>query len=205
MLKNKLRHYQREAASAIMNSVFRRQGLTFSVEMARQGTPITYIGGNHDFWLQDQFLKDVGIQYRGGSVELKLGEKKFFLAHGDNLWSPGFAQRIVNGIFQSKINIRLYRWLHPDIGLAFGNFISDMSRKKSEKKTFNSHKDYIRFAGEQFERGIDNVIIGHTHCPFYNKSEDKTFVNLGDWIHHNTYGYFDGNSLMLREWKENED
>jgi hypothetical protein len=34
---NKLRPYQREAASAILDSVFGRKGLTFSIEMARQG------------------------------------------------------------------------------------------------------------------------------------------------------------------------
>lgn len=34
---NRLRPYQQEIALAILNSVFQRQGLTFSVEMARQG------------------------------------------------------------------------------------------------------------------------------------------------------------------------
>jgi hypothetical protein len=34
---NKLRPYQREVASAILDSVFKGKGLTFSVEMARQG------------------------------------------------------------------------------------------------------------------------------------------------------------------------
>lgn len=34
---NKLRPYQQEVASAILNSVFGRKGLTFSVEIARQG------------------------------------------------------------------------------------------------------------------------------------------------------------------------
>ena len=33
----RLRPYQREAALAILNSVFKRKGLTFSVEIARQG------------------------------------------------------------------------------------------------------------------------------------------------------------------------
>ncbi len=36
-LINRLRPYQREVALAILNSVFGRKGLTFSVEMARQG------------------------------------------------------------------------------------------------------------------------------------------------------------------------
>jgi len=34
---NRLRPYQREVALAILNSVFHRRGITFSVEMARQG------------------------------------------------------------------------------------------------------------------------------------------------------------------------
>jgi len=34
---NKLRPYQREVALAILDSVFGRKGLTFSVEIARQG------------------------------------------------------------------------------------------------------------------------------------------------------------------------
>jgi len=34
---NKLRPYQREVASAVLDSVLKRKGLTFSVEMARQG------------------------------------------------------------------------------------------------------------------------------------------------------------------------
>ena len=34
---NRLRPYQREVALAILDSVFGRKGLTFSVEIARQG------------------------------------------------------------------------------------------------------------------------------------------------------------------------
>ncbi len=34
---SRLRPYQREVASAILDSVFSRKGLTFSVEIARQG------------------------------------------------------------------------------------------------------------------------------------------------------------------------
>lgn len=37
LLVNRLRPYQREVALAILNSVFSRKGLTFSVEIARQG------------------------------------------------------------------------------------------------------------------------------------------------------------------------
>jgi hypothetical protein len=36
-LINRLRPYQREVALAILDSVFGRKGLTFSIEIARQG------------------------------------------------------------------------------------------------------------------------------------------------------------------------
>jgi len=36
-LINRLRPYQREVALAIIDSVFNKKGLTFSVEIARQG------------------------------------------------------------------------------------------------------------------------------------------------------------------------
>ena len=36
-LINRLRPYQREVALAILDSVFSKKGLTFSVEIARQG------------------------------------------------------------------------------------------------------------------------------------------------------------------------
>jgi hypothetical protein len=41
---NRLRPYQREVASAILDSVFKRKGLTFSVEIARQGGQERAIG-----------------------------------------------------------------------------------------------------------------------------------------------------------------
>ena len=172
------------------------------IELARSGTPIVYIGGNHDYWLEAGFLKDAGIDFKTGSVELTLGGESFFLAHGDTLWNHGAGQRIVNGVLRNPFNIRLYRWLHPDLGIGLARFASRISRRKSENQEFDECDKYLKFAEDQFARGITNVIIGHTHRPVFKKQNGHTYVNTGDWISHNTYGYFDGESLMLREWKE---
>ena len=40
---NRLRPYQREVALAVLDSVFGRKGLTFSVEIARQGGKLSLI------------------------------------------------------------------------------------------------------------------------------------------------------------------
>ncbi len=172
------------------------------IELARSGNTIEYIGGNHDFWLEGGFLQDAGIIFRNSSAELRLGGQSFFIAHGDTLWNHGIGQRIINGILRNPVNIRLYRWLHPDLGIGLARFASRLSRRKSEKREFNGTDKYLRFAQSQFERGVDNVIFGHTHRPFIQKQGAHTYVNTGDWITHNTYGYFDGQTLMLKEWKQ---
>jgi UDP-2,3-diacylglucosamine hydrolase len=32
-------------------------------------------------------------------------------------------------------------------------------------------------------------------------NEKATYVNLGDWITHFTYGMFDGKKVVLRKWE----
>lgn len=173
------------------------------IELARCGVRIRYIGGNHDFWIGERFLNEIGIPYFDSEVECTIRGKNFFIAHGDNLPAPDFMQRLLNATLRSPLNIRLYRLLHPDIGLAFGRMVARMIRKNSSKRHPPSELFYVQFAENHFKRGIDYVVMGHTHRPFINKNGEHGIMNIGDWIDHNTYGYFDGKTLTLNEWKGN--
>ena len=43
---------------------------------------------------------------------------------------------------------------------------------------------------------------GHRHLPLDIKLSDKSrYINLGEWIHHNTYAVFDGVNLELKKYK----
>ena len=44
-----------------------------------------------------------------------------------------------------------------------------------------------------------HVIMGHTHFPKTSISSTHTYVNCGDWIHHQTYVEFDGINFSLRK------
>ena len=51
------------------------------------------------------------------------------------------------------------------------------------------------------KRHVDYFIFGHRHLPIEHKlSENSTYINLGDWIKHYTYGVFDGEKLTLENF-----
>ena len=53
------------------------------------------------------------------------------------------------------------------------------------------------------QNDIDYVIIGHYHQHKDIRLENGQFLILGDWIEYHSYGFFDGESLSLKNW-ENE-
>lgn len=171
------------------------------IELARGGVCIRYIGGNHDFWIGERFLNEIGILYFDSEIECTIGGKNFFISHGNNLPAPGLMQRLLNATLQSPLNIRLYRLIHPDVGLAFGRMVARMIRKNSSRRTPPPESFYLQFAENHFTRGINYVVMGHTHRPFIHNNGEHGIMNIGDWISHNTYGYFDGKILTLHEWK----
>ena len=57
-----------------------------------------------------------------------LGNKKFFLAHGDGLGPGDKGYKFLKKTFESRLNQWLYRWIHPDLGTRLGSYFSRRSR-----------------------------------------------------------------------------
>jgi UDP-2,3-diacylglucosamine hydrolase len=47
---------------------------------------------------------------------------------------------------------------------------------------------------------VDVVVMGHRHEPRLIQLDRGTYVNLGDWINHATYGRFADGSMSLNTW-----
>ncbi|MED5363269.1 MAG: UDP-2,3-diacylglucosamine diphosphatase, partial [Bacteroidota bacterium] len=53
---------------------------------------------------------------------------------------------------------------------------------------------------------FDYFVFGHRHLPLEISLNPKsTYINIGDWITHYTYGVFDGLKLSLKHWKPTDD
>ncbi len=171
-------------------------------ELTEQGIRVDYIAGNHDFWAGDFFQNELGLYFHPEPLRERIGDKTFYIIHGDGLKKSDSGYRFLKRVFRKKINIFLYRWLHPDIGVPFAKWCSGSSRNYTSNKDFGDEREYIDFAENLFRNGVDHVIMGHTHRPCEHATENgKSLVNLGDWIEHNTYARFHNNALTIHTYQ----
>ena len=111
-------------------------------------------------------------------------------------------------VFTNPFSKWLYRWLHPDLGIRLGEYLS------TKNKLISGEED-IRFLGEENEwlaqyckrkletKHYDYFVFGHRHLPMTIQLNEKSiYINTGDWISHFTYAVFDGVKLELSDFKK---
>ncbi|MCP4726627.1 MAG: UDP-2,3-diacylglucosamine diphosphatase [bacterium] len=174
--------------------------LTCLMELTQNEIAIDYIAGNHDFWVGDFFKKELGLRFHPEPVTEKIGDKTFYLLHGDGLKKNDSGYRFLKKVFRNRLNIFLYRWLHPDIGIPFAKWCSSSSRNHTSKKKYGTDEEYSEFAEKKFSEGVDYVVMGHSHKPGLQIfSDGKILMNTGDWIRNFTYGKLENGQLTLEK------
>ncbi len=168
-------------------------------DLTENGVKVSYLAGNHDFWIKNYFHDELGIQIFPEPIERILHGKRFYIHHGDGLLKNDTGYRILKRILRNKTNIFLFSLLHPDLTARIAHWSSNTSRKHTSKRSFEE-TDMMEFAKRKIDEGVDYVVMGHNHTPTFRNFGKGIYVNLGDWIEENTYAVFDGNSLVLKKW-----
>ncbi|WP_295728646.1 UDP-2,3-diacylglucosamine diphosphatase [uncultured Muribaculum sp.] len=175
--------------------------------LADAGVEIYWFIGNHDIWLFDYLRDEIGMTVIDGVLEKDILGKRFFLTHGDGVGRLPRSFRILRAIFRNRVCQKLYSGIHPRWTIPFAHRWSTSSRDFCKD-------DIPRFAGPDSEPlvcfseeysashpDIDYFIYGHRHVLVdYALSTGAHMVILGDWIHHFSYGAFDGAKLSLYRW-----
>jgi len=182
-------------------------------EFTDNGIPVYFFRGNHDIWAFDYFNEEIGIQmHRKPQIKTILG-KRFYLAHGDGLGKGDKGYKFIKWVFERKINQWLFKWLHPDWGLAMGLFFSRRSRyanqvrehkelEQPEKRSIEESRLPV-FAKEVLASGekVDFFVMGHWHIVRdLALTKDSRFIFLGDWISRFSYGVFDGEHFEMKQF-----
>lgn len=169
-------------------------------ELVRSNIKVHYLAGNHDYWMDDFFSTDLGINVHFDEFDIVLDGKKIFMHHGDGFTSNDYGYNILKKILRNPINIKLYRMLHPDLGVTLAKKISRTSRKHSSNKHFGEEDGMKIAATKKIEAGYDIVIMGHRHEPSFQKIGNGLYVNLGDWISHFSYAEMADGVITLNKW-----
>ena len=178
-------------------------------EISDAGIPIYFFRGNHDVWAFDYLAEELNFRIYPDTLVKTIGNKKFFLGHGDGLGQGDNGYKFLKKVFRNRVNQWLFRWLHPDIGTGMGLFWSNKSRIAHE----NAGIEMVNQAGIKRLTGyceevlkeqpdIDYFVFGHIHKPDEVAiGERAKYFSIGDWIKYYSYLVFDGNKLEHRYFK----
>lgn len=193
-----------EYAAVIPKGFIRFQGKL--ADLADSGIKITFFKGNHDMWMFDYFVKELGIQIISEELILERNGMKFYLHHGDGL-GPGDAKyKILKKIFRSEFCQWLFARIHPNLGVAIARKWSKHSRlQNNQKEEFQDlEKEWLVSYSKELllKEHYDFLIFGHRHLPLDVQLGNSRYINLGEWMNFNSYAVFDGENLELRYFKK---
>jgi UDP-2,3-diacylglucosamine hydrolase len=176
------------------------------------GTKVIMFPGNHDLWLSEYLVKECGVELITKEFVVEHHGKRFFLHHGDGLGPGDHSYKFLKKIFLARFARCLFRWLHPDIGVALAHRFSKKSRLAQNPKEDNylgDQQEYLTqfalsHAQGNVENPIDYYIFGHRHLVLNVHIAPKSrYINLGEWLHGSQYAVFDGQTLDLLNWPNN--
>ena len=176
-------------------------------ELRDSGIKIHFFIGNHDLWMRDYFKTELGINVYHQPKKFTFNKRTFLIGHGDGLGPGDKPYKLMKKVFTNAISKWLYRWLHPDIGVQLGQYLSLKNRLISgvEDLAFlgEDKEALIIYCKEQYQKESFNYFLfGHRHLPMEIAiAKDSKYINTGDWIKYNSYAIFDGEKLNLHSDK----
>ena len=164
------------------------------------GISITFLAGNHDFWVGRFFERELGIRVVKSWCELDAGGKRLFLAHGDGLERGDWGYRfLLKPLLRNPVSIWLFGLLHPDLAVPLARWISRTSRHAIAAQERKHGAPLREVAKAKLAHGYDAVVMGHCHAPELTVDGGKTYLNLGDFFEHFTYGVWRNGTLSLEK------
>ncbi len=175
-------------------------------EISDRGIPIYFFVGNHDLWMRDYFEKELNIPVYHKAKEFTINNKIFLIGHGDGLGPGDKGYKRMKKVFTFPLFQWMFRWLHPDLGVRLGHYMSVknklISGDEDAKFLGNENEWLVQYCKKKLlEKHYDYFVFGHRHLPLnIQLQENSTYINLGDWISYFTYGAFDESSFTLKEF-----
>jgi len=173
-------------------------------ELSDQGVKIHFFVGNHDLWMKGYFEEELGITVHHRPKDFTLNTTTFFIGHGDGLGPDDKGFKRLKKVFTNPFFQWAYKWIHPDIGVRFAQYLSVKNKLISggeDARFLGDDKEWlVQYSRKKLkEKHRDYFVFGHRHLPLNIDLNDRSkYVNIGDWISHYSYAVFDNETLFLK-------
>jgi UDP-2,3-diacylglucosamine pyrophosphatase LpxH len=157
------------------------------LRMARKGTRIIYVPGNHDEFLRSYYGSHFGgVEVAESAVHVTADGRKLLVVHGDYFdlvvrqarWLAVLGGQAYDGavIISRHLN-KLRRWC------GFPYWSLSQWAKDNVKNAANYIEQFEHVLAAEARRcGADGVVCGHIHHAAIRSVEGLQYVNCGDWV-----------------------
>ena len=171
--------------------------------LTKTGVPVSFIRGNRDLLLRDDYARSAGMAILPDPVVVVLYGKPTLLLHGDLLCTDDIAYQ------QFRAQTRQPEWQRQFLSQPLPARLAFAQQARAASK---AHQSGLQQTGQMeaitdvakstvaatFARyGIDTMIHGHTHRPAVHTHEGGTRIVLGDWYHQGSVLRVDANGTKL--------
>lgn len=169
----------------------------------RTQTRIVFVEGNHDLWMEDFFPKVMDIPVVEEGVDLRMGETRVWLGHGDLIDGVSLGGQTTRRILGHPWLRECFRWIHPDLGIALAHGVARWNRGRSQKEEIPEPR-LVEGVQTLLNRGYRLVVLGHLHEVRAQRVGKGFLMVTGDWMRHFTYGWLESQRWEIRTFPSNE-
>lgn len=178
------------------------------LRMAKKGTRVIYVPGNHDEVLRDFIGLGFGdIEIVPEAIHITADNRRLLVLHGDEFdgvvlyhrWLAFLGDHAYVALL--KLNIGFNRCRRA-LGLPYWSISAYMKKRvKNAVEFIGRYEEAVAHAAR--ERGADGVVCGHIHSAEIREFDGITYYNDGDWVESCTalVEHFDGHMEILN-WAE---
>lgn len=172
-------------------------------DLQENGCRLILIAGNHDFWFSGFLQEYLKMEIYPERFCEEIDGKKIYVTHGDLHTTNDLRYKLFRSLIRNRVVKFLFRILHPDLALNLGKLLSRSSRERKLPAALKSKKEegLVKFANKML-KDYDLVVMGHAHAPKNIELNGGNYVNLGDWIVHNSYLEMTDGNIELKQYTE---
>lgn len=167
------------------------------------GKTVTIHVGNHDLWQYSYHQDALGIKIHRQPQHVQHNGYDLLIAHGDGLGPGDSGYKWLKKLMTNPAAQWLLSRLHPNLTMKILRNASHTSREHGpeEAQWLGADREWLAQYCNDVVRAhpFDYMVFGHRHLPIVHHLDNSTstYVNLGDWLHYQTYAKLDADGLQL--------
>ena len=157
------------------------------MHMARHGTEVIYIPGNHDEMLREWYgLEIAGVRLVPEAVHQAADGRRFLVIHGDEFDGVIRYAKVLahlgDGAYTLALTLnRYFNAARRRLGYPYWS-LSQWLKLQVKEAVKAIDRFEVALAGEAKRRGLQGVICGHIHHAEMRMVNGVLYINDGDWV-----------------------